>query len=153
MPPTTDPVALFIGAGKRKVDERAPAQDLYIGSLFRMRRAHAERVGAPWFILSPKYGLVTPEEPLEPYDLAMIRRPIAERREWSRQVAVRVGELLGSAQGRTLEVQAGAAYVEPLEPLLREQGWSLLAPLRGLNQGQQAAWYAAHPKPEPRSDG
>lgn len=137
------PCALLIGAGKRKVDEAAPAHDLYTGSLFRLRRAHAERAGLPWFVLSPKYGLVEPDELLEPYDLAMIRQPVAYRREWSATVAVRVGELLGPACGRTLEVQAGAAYLDPLEPLLAAAGWTVLAPLRGLNQGQQAAWYSA----------
>lgn len=146
-------VALLIGAGKRKVDEAAPAQDLYIGSLFRLRRAYAERAGLPWFVLSPKYGLVAPDDLLEPYDLAMIRQPIAYRREWSAAVAARLDDLLGPAAGRTLEVQAGAAYVEPLEPLLAADGWSVLAPLRGLNQGQQAAWYRARSRQRGPSPG
>lgn len=74
----------------------------------------------------------------------MYRQPIAYRREWSRDVAARVDEMFGPGRGRCLEVQAGAAFVEPLEPLLRDRGWAVLTPLRGLSQGQQAAWYAAH---------
>jgi hypothetical protein len=127
------PVALLVGAGKRKVDEPAPAQDLYVGGLFRLRRAFAEAAGVPWFILSPRYGLVAPDELLGPYDLPMIRQPIAYRREWSVTVAARVVDLLGRAEGRCLAVHAGDAYVGPLRPVLEAAGWVVLTPLRGLN--------------------
>ncbi len=140
---TASPYALLTGPGKRKVDQAAPAQDLYIGSLFRCRRAYAERTGLPWFILSPKYGLIPPDDVIEPYDVAMIRQPIAYRRAWSATVVARLDEKLGAPAGRMLEIHAGAAYLDPLAPLLRDAGWAIHAPLHGLSQGQQMAWYAA----------
>ena len=48
---------------------KVPARDAYTKSVFRAWRAHAEGSGLPWFILSTKYGLISPEQPIEKYNV------------------------------------------------------------------------------------
>ena len=45
------------------------AKDAYTKSAFLAWRQHAEESGLPWFILSTKYGLVRPEQPIENYNV------------------------------------------------------------------------------------
>ncbi|MEU3452291.1 DUF6884 domain-containing protein [Micromonospora sp. NPDC006766] len=74
-------ITYVIPCGGAKLTRRAPARDLYLGSLFRHTLDNAERCArldtetldqpARVLILSAKYGLVELDEVLEPYDLRM----------------------------------------------------------------------------------
>lgn len=79
--PGFDGITYVIPCGGRKLDRRAPARELYVGSLFRHTLDNAERsarldtevLGRPArvLILSAKHGLITPDTVLDPYDLRM----------------------------------------------------------------------------------
>ncbi len=47
------------------------ARDAYTGSAFARWRAFAEASGSPWFILSTKYGLLTPDQPIANYSVTI----------------------------------------------------------------------------------
>lgn len=49
----------------------APAKDAYLGQRFAKWRSYAEASGTPWFILSTKYGLLRPDDPIEHYNVAV----------------------------------------------------------------------------------
>jgi hypothetical protein len=66
--------AIIVGCGAAKLGHRAAARDLYTGSLFRAARRHAEASGLPWRILSAKYGLIHPDQEIDPYDRKMASR-------------------------------------------------------------------------------
>lgn len=59
---------VLVGCGKSKLAHKAPARDLYTGTLFRKARAWAERHGDEWGILSAKHFLVMPDQIIEPYE-------------------------------------------------------------------------------------
>ena len=71
--------AIIVPCTKQKVWDRSPnagpvqARDAYVGPAFRTWRAYAEDSGSPWFILSTKYGLITPDLPISNYNV-----PISE---------------------------------------------------------------------------
>jgi hypothetical protein len=44
----------------------APAREFYTSDWFLKARDYVERDGSPWFILSAKYGLVSPSQILRP---------------------------------------------------------------------------------------
>jgi hypothetical protein len=136
---------LLVGAGKRKAEGPAPAEDLYTGPIFRARRAHVERRGLAWFILSPRFGLLRPDEVIAPYDLPMAQQGVDYRRAWAESVVHQLAAALGSLDNRTVELHAGAAYVGPLRDPLRQRGATVLEPVAGLSQGHQLQWYAAEP--------
>jgi hypothetical protein len=134
---------ILLGCVQSKLDEPAPAADLFISPLFRARRAYAEHSRRRWFVLSSRYGLVRPDQEVAPYDLPMARRPVGERRDWAEQVTGQLAAELGSLRRTTFEIHAGSAYVEPLEAELTARGATVSAPLRGLGLGKSLAWYTS----------
>ncbi len=145
-PPTlaaasTVPDALLVGCVATKRDRPMPAKDLYASDLFARRRRYAERSRRPWFILSALYGLVEPDRVIEPYDLALASLSPDQQNAWGERVAVHLEAVMGSLQGRVLEIHAGEEYVVALRTPLRRRGADLSRPLQGLTLGRQLQWY------------
>ena len=120
----------------------APAQDLYVSPLFLKTRAYVESRGQPWYILSAKYGLVAPEQLIEPYDLTLKQMPVAERRRWAERVMSQLQPHLdGVAEVVFL---AGQPYQEFLNPQIGRQGITVRDPLQGLKIGERMRWLGQH---------
>jgi len=85
--------------------------------------------------------LIAPSDVIAPYDMALAKQSRTFRDQWAQAVAAQLIAATGPLEGLAFEVHAGAAYVEPLSEALRGLGASVLAPLRGLSQGQHLAWY------------
>lgn len=150
---------LLIGCGATKLDHEAPARDLYTGSIFRARRTYAEASGCHWWILSGKYGLLSPECVIAPYDYNLAAQCLPDRAAWAVGVAQQLLDLLPDHVDdlrRTLfEIHAGETYADRLRDVLIAVGWNASWPVRGLSQGQLLAFYkakspvASYPLPEP----
>lgn len=140
--PTPD--AVLIGCVSQKHDTAMPARKLYRSELFRRRRLWAEASGKPWWIVSAEYGLVHPDEIIEPYDTRIAAQPLAVRQRIAAQVAGRLEEDLGSLAGTSLELHAGDEYYQAVAPTLRAKGATVFRPLEGLRFGEQLAWYGDH---------
>jgi hypothetical protein len=138
-----DAAILLLGCGKSKLDHPAPAAELYVGPVFRARRAYAEATGERWYVLSAKYGLLDPEEMIAPYDVCLARQPVSYRRAWAEQVTEQLTVELGILSERQFELHAGAAFTQPLSVTLPARGAIVSSPLAGHNQGQTIAWYRA----------
>ena len=120
----------------------APAQDLYVSPLFLKTRTYVESRGQPWYILSAKYGLVRPEQLIEPYDLTLKQMPVAERRRWAERVMSQLQPHLdGVAEVVFL---AGQPYQEFLNPQIGRQGVAVYDPLQGLKIGERLRWLGQH---------
>ena len=118
----------------------APAKDLYVSPWFVKARRYIGRTEAPWFILSAEYGLVSPEEPLAPYERTLNNMSVAARRAWAQRVRDQMDILLPSVS--RIVVFAGARYREYLMDYLRTRAAIVEVPLEGLRIGEQLAWFA-----------
>jgi hypothetical protein len=78
--------AILIGCVKTKAPEPRPARELYTSPLFLARREYAESTGLPWFIVSARYGLVTPDAIIEPYDATLAGLDRLGRQTWAHGV-------------------------------------------------------------------
>lgn len=133
----------LISCSKAKTAYPAPARLLY-GPSALFRGALASLTGRADFIyvLSAKYGLVTLDQVLEPYNLALKEFSRSERTAWAKQVVGRLLTWHGAAlKGSTCELHAGAAYRDPLEALLIQAGATCICPVDGLTQGRRLAFY------------
>jgi hypothetical protein len=81
----SDRVALIIGCGRAKVWKKKPwfgptkASDAYVSPLFRACRRYAETFHANnWFILSAKYGFLSPDTLICNYDTTFGERNASE---------------------------------------------------------------------------
>ena len=133
----------LIGCVKKKLDHAAPAADLYVSPLFGGRRAYVERTCERWLVLSALHGVVRPEADLEPYDVTLNDASQSERRSWAAKVLRQLDAELGSFEGLTFEIHAGANYADfGLIQGLRERGAAVERPAAGLSMGRQLAFYA-----------
>ena len=140
-PVSKDVTAVLLGCVSRKASSPLPAKDLYISGLFRRRRRYAEASGRQWMVLSSKYGLIDPEDVIDPYDFRVSDMDRSKRETWGRKIAEKLGDRFGGLQGKTFEVHAGADYVNALRPHLMREGAELVTPLSGLRIGEQLQWY------------
>jgi len=132
---------LLIGCVGEKRPDPAPARDLYASTLFRLRRAYAEGVNLPWYILSAKHRLIDPDEIIAPYDTRLSDLSKVEQRAWGAKVFAQLEARLRPLSGRTFEFHAGMDYVEVVRPHLQAVGATVLWPLKGLRIGEQLHWY------------
>lgn len=61
-------VLILACSGKKAKVERCPAGDLYKGEIFLKAQTIATRHGMPYWILSAKYGVITPDQVIDNYD-------------------------------------------------------------------------------------
>jgi len=133
---------VLVGCSAAKAAGPRPARDLYLSHMFFLARAYAERHGDQWFILSAQYGLVEPDERLEPYDRRLQDLDRADRREWGEVIADELGRR--TQRGDRLIVLAGRSYVDPWRDLVgRTLALTVEEPLAGLGVGQRLHWLKA----------
>jgi cytoplasmic iron level regulating protein YaaA (DUF328/UPF0246 family) len=87
------------------------------------------------FILSAKYGLLTPDDIIEPYEQTLKRMKSAERRVWAERV---VSELRKSCdlEADHFVFLAGDAYRKDIVSHIRQY----MVPMKGLPFGRQLQW-------------
>lgn len=120
----------------------APAEQLYDSALFHARRRHVTRRCDQWFVLTPRYGLVTPDALVEAETTRLVDLPAAERAAWAEAVLADLDERLAPLTGCVIELHAGAAFCDSgLVEGLRRRGADVARPVAGLGQGRQLAWY------------
>jgi hypothetical protein len=132
----TSTVYLISCVGK-KLDHSAPAKDLYDSPWFRLARRHVERQEGMWFILSAKYGLVPPDQIIEPYDQTLRTMNVTDRSAWARRVQRQMDVAVRDAV--CCVVLAGTQYREFLMDYLTDR-FKTEVPMEGLGIGEQLHW-------------
>jgi len=128
-------IVFLLPCVSRKLTSRAAACDLYQSALFLKMRAVVDRIGAPWSILSAKYGLLDPHQTIEPYDLTLKDMRAAERRAWAKRVITQMEKRLPPAD--CIIVLAGRNYREFLMGWLRGRARCVETPLARFGIGEQ----------------
>jgi hypothetical protein len=136
---------ILIGCVRTKLPTPSPAAELFRSPLFAGRRRYATGSGRPWYILSAKYGLLHPTDVIGPYDVYLAEQSSRYRSAWGDFVIARLEQCHQDLRGLTVEVHAGAAYVEPLRGPLADRRAALTTPAAHLRQGEQLAWYNSIP--------
>jgi cytoplasmic iron level regulating protein YaaA (DUF328/UPF0246 family) len=139
MPDKSDNKTIYlVSCVSQKKDIAARAKDLYVSDWFRKTRQYVEATGCPWFILSAKYGLVSPEKVITPYEKTLNRMFVAERRRWAQQVIDAIDPVL--SQGDRVIFLAGKRYRDFLSEHLQDRGIAVKAPMKRLRFGEQKSW-------------
>jgi hypothetical protein len=137
-PADTRNAVYWVSCVSQKLDRSAAAKDLYVSSLFFKARSYVESNNAPWWILSAKYGLVSPDDVIAPYDQTLNQMAVADRRRWANKVVSQLAEQ--PIKPQCIVLLAGARYREFLEPKLKAMGIEVLVPMKGLRIGEQLSW-------------
>lgn len=128
----------LVACSREKAARPAPAKLLYQSRRFRSARRAAEQLGGTWFILSGKYGLLTPETIISPYDLRLGDQSADFQRTWATQVVAELAvQVPHSAQ---IIVLGAEEYSRHLSPLLISRGYVVVEPFRFRTPTAQLAW-------------
>jgi len=143
-PTETDAELILVGCVSSKRPEASLAKDLYKSTLWDKRRRYAEATNRPWAILSAEYGLVQPDDVIEPYDRYLGSQARDYLEQWSRTTGDAVVRMCRNIGATSVEIHAGKAYIESgLEDRLHQMGIRVVRPLEHLRRGEQLAWYNA----------
>ena len=122
----------FIGCCKTKLDHAAPAKLLYNSALFKYAYQYAEYRADFIYILSAKYGLVLPEQIIEPYDQTLSENDI----QWAKRVIeqCKINDINCNEETMFL---CGKRYYKNLIPFFTNS----FCPVQHLSLGQQIHFY------------
>jgi len=87
------------------------------------------------FILSAKYGLLSPDDLIEPYELTLKKMKTAERRAWAQKVLATLRQNCDLDTDQFVFL-AGVPYRENLVPHIRHY----TVPMEGMDFGIQLQW-------------
>jgi len=113
-------------------------------NLFRKAYAYCCKKYNALAILSAKYGLLLPEEEIEPYNLTLNKVTADNVKEWSEEVFVQMTKKLNLQDFDIIFFHAGKRYRKYLISKLEKIGVKCEVPLRNLSIGRQLAWYNMH---------
>jgi len=110
---------VLISCVKKKRKNPAKAKDLYISDLFKKSYRYAQLLKPDnIFILSAKYGLLEPEQIIEPYNETLKDKSSTEIKEWSRRVISELDEKIDIDKSEII-ILAGSKYYKYLLPYIK----------------------------------
>ncbi len=131
-------IIALVACVSKKVDKPMQAQQLYISDWFIKASAYAKSISDNWYILSAKYGLVSPDAVIDPYDETLNNMSVSERKDWSLWVMQNLSPEV--VPGDHVVFLAGKKYREFLVQPLRSLGCYVEIPMEGLRIGEQLNW-------------
>jgi hypothetical protein len=120
----------FIGCSKSKRNHSCSAKDMYLGELFKKAFKYCLVNNFTIYVLSAKYGLLSPNQIIDPYDQTLNTMSQAERRIWYDLVRTQLYHL--QVPDFLFYFFCGEKYHLPF------QGNK---PLQGLSIGRQLQWF------------
>lgn len=126
----------LISCSKSKGGHRDIARDMYVSPLYRKSVQLAELWGVPFYILSAKYGLLHPNDLIEPYEQTLKTATKKEKQDWAQRVDKKIREL----PRKKLVVLAGDDYFAPLVEASSGAPLDYFAPMRSLSLGTRLAF-------------
>ncbi|HLM62018.1 MAG TPA: hypothetical protein VK308_14525 [Pyrinomonadaceae bacterium] len=135
---SAEPITVvLVSCVSTKAGESCPAKELYQSNWFKKARKYAEEKGDTWYILSALYGLIEPEQRIEPYNYTLNGKRKADRESWAQRTASELRQRVPPKS--TIIILAGLKYRENLIPLLADK-YTLIVPLKNLGIGKQLAY-------------
>jgi hypothetical protein len=124
---------VLISCASKKLPYPALAKDLYVSTLFQLGLRYAQSLHPDMmFILSAKYGLVDPDQRLEPYNETLNTKRDGEVRIWA-QTVLRQLRTIADLDHDTFIFLAGEKYRRHLIDHIKHYQ----VPLNGLTIGRQ----------------
>lgn len=129
----------LVSDSKSQRHMKSLAENLFSSALFQKSKAYATTKCTRWYILSARYGLIEPNQLIEPYGMMFDDLPGEQKFKWGQQV------LASILQQRivtydVIVLLAGASYQAYLLPVLQARRYTVETPLKGLSAVDQLAW-------------
>ncbi|MBW8038879.1 MAG: hypothetical protein FVQ85_02640 [Planctomycetes bacterium] len=127
---------VLISCVSQKLDRPALSKDLYTSTLFKLCYRYATSLKPDAiFVLSAKYGLVSCDQVIAPYDMTLNEMKARNVREWSERVLVELRKQTDLQKDRFIFL-AGDKYRKYLLQHIR----NCQIPMERLRIGEQLSW-------------
>jgi len=124
---------VLLSCVSKKRSERSTAAEMYTSTFFKYNFQYAHKLTpTAIFILSAKYGLLTLEDEIDPYDMTLKGMPVSERKAWAEKVIQQLSCHVNLKDTHFI-ILAGERYRENLVSNFS----SYETPLKGLRFGEQ----------------
>jgi len=110
----------IIACVKDKMKFPARAEDMYVGGDFKFWKEDAlnQQNVDRYFILSAKYGLLLPEQMIEPYDLNLKDQTGEYIEKWSENLTNKLSELTNTGSDHYV-IYTNNLYAKPIVELVK----------------------------------
>lgn len=125
----------LIGCVKQKRNTACSAQEMYTSPLFRKSYAYALRHAQKIYILSAKYGLLSPKKIISPYNETLNSKTEHEKKIWAARVHAQMQQA-GIHPKDQIMFLCGENYCKYLRCIYPNS----IEPLRGLPMGKRLKW-------------
>ena len=130
---------VFISCVKKKREYSCPAKDLYDSDLFRKSYSYACKIADKVYILSAKYGLLDPNEVIEPYNQTLNGKSEKYKKLWAYKVYQQFIKAGGDCNEKSVFL-CGENY----RKCIISKFPNAVVPLKGYSFGNQLKWYKEH---------
>lgn len=131
-------IALVNGSSSQ-LKIRALAERSYTSAWFQKARAYTIAKCDRWYILSPHYGLLEPDQLIDPYEDKFKKLSREEQFKWAERVFNDLRRTQISTMD-TLILLASAAYCDLLTPIFDARSFRYETPLAGMGITDQMKW-------------
>lgn len=129
---------VLVSCVSKKDDKPRSAENLYLSQWFKKASAYAKLICDEWYILSAKFGLLSPNAIIPPYDVTLNNMKSANRKLWAQNVFEQLKTIINP--GDEIIFLAGTKYRENLISPLEKVGIQISIPMEGLRIGEQMSW-------------
>lgn len=124
---------VLISCVSKKLQHKAKAKDIYVSTLFKLNLKYANSLCPDSiYILSAKYGLLSLEQEIEPYEQTLNNMPTRDIQVWASQVLRELNAITSLDENEFIFL-AGEKYRKYLLSQIR----NVQVPLKGLRIGEQ----------------
>lgn len=139
VPAQENPIVL-LSCVKSKRSHRCEAANMYTSPLFHKMMTYAQTLKPKSiFILYANYGLLRPDDMIDPYEQTLKGMKADERLRWAQGVLSALRDLCNLDEDRFV-ILAGTTYRENLVSHLKNYN----IPMAGLSFGKQLQWLTRH---------
>lgn len=135
----------IVGDSRTQLSIRALAENMFTSTLFKRSRDYARSQCDVWYIASAHYGLLEPDELIDPYSVTIDSLSDEERFKVTQRIVQGLYRR-GVSTNDSFVILTKAAYSNILEPVLAARSYDARYPLAGKGIVQQLWWLEAHTK-------
>jgi hypothetical protein len=129
----------LVSGSSSQLKIRALADRSYTSAWFQKARAYAINKCDRWYILSPHYGLIEPDQLIDPYAEKFKDFSREDQFKWAQRIFAELGRTRLTTMD-TIVLLASAAYRDLLTPMFEARNFRFEAPLAGMGITDQMIW-------------
>lgn len=110
---------------------------MYVSPLFKYMYAYAKKRCKEVYILSAKYGLLSENTPIVPYNVTLNSMSERQKKEWAKNIMLSLSKR-HDLNKETFLIMGGQNYIKYLNVP------NTIQPLKGLSMGNRLHWLKLH---------